>query len=135
MNYNYSKAHQNLAQLSDSPDVYNNPEKYLGPNYASVLNFWWYLESLTVKQLLELENKYMLNYGKYNARYDALVSHAEGILGYRRRANVSHSSRSHVRDIIFQFPNIPAPVSLELIALQTILDKGEELIFIPMLSF
>jgi hypothetical protein len=132
---NYSKAHQNLAQRAYTPDVYNNPEKYLGPNYASVLNFWWYLESLTVKQLLELENKYMLKYSQYNYRYGALADYAEGILGYSRRSNVTYASRSHVRDIIDQSPNIPSPVTLELIAMHTILDRGEELIFIPMLSF
>jgi hypothetical protein len=132
---NYSKTHQHLAQRAGTPDVYNNPEKHLGPNYEAVLNFWWYLESLTAEQLLELEEKYVLNYDQYNRRYDALVDYVEGILGYSRRSIATYASRSHVDDIIGRFPNIPAPVTLELIALQTILDKGEELIFIPMLSF
>ena len=132
---NYSKAHQHLAQWSGTPDVYDNPEKYLGPNYESVLNFWWYLETLTKKQLLELEGKYELEYVQCNNRYDVLADHVEEILDREKRANAVGVSRSHVRSIIGQFPRIPAPVTLELIALQTILDKGEELIFIPMLSF
>jgi hypothetical protein len=131
---NYSKAHQHLAQRVDTPDVYNNPEKYLGPNYASVLNFWWYLESLTAEQLLELEKKYMLEYAQHNNRYNALVDYVEGILGYSRRNNATHASRSHVRDIIGRFPDIPAPVTLELIAMHTILDRGESLMFVPLIS-
>ena len=131
---NYSKAHRNLALHADTPDVYNNPKKYLGPNYEAVLNFWWYLETLTTEQILELEGNYELEYTLYNKRYPALVDYVEGILGYSRESNAVHASRSHVRDIMGQFPNIPAPVTLELIAMHTILGRGESLIFVPMLS-
>ena len=132
---NYSKTHQNLAQRAETHDVYYNPEKYLGLNYASVLNFWWYLESLTAEQLIELENKYMINYGKYNDRYGALAEYVDKILGHSRRIAATQESRSHVMEIIGQFPNIPAPVTLELMEMHTILDWGEELIFVPLLSF
>ena len=131
---NYSKAHQHFAQNITS-DVFYNPEKYLGPNYASVLNFWWYLESLTREQLLELQENYDLNSGQYNMRYQVLVEYAESIVGFDNRYRAVTASRSHVGDIIGQFPNIPAPVTLELMAMHTILDKGEELIFVPMLPF
>jgi hypothetical protein len=130
---NYSKAHQHLAQRAITPDAYNNPEKHLGPNYEAVLNFWWYLDTLSTKQLLELEEKYMLEYVQHDNRYNALVDYVEGILGYSRRSNATHASRSHVWDIIGHFPSFPAPVTLELIAMHTILDKGEELIFVPLL--
>jgi hypothetical protein len=132
---NYSKAHQHLAQRAGTPDAYNNPKKHLGPNYEAVLNFWWYLESLTAEQLLELEHKYMLEYVQHNNRYSTLADYAEGILGYSRRSIATNVSRSHVRNIIGGFPKIPAPVTLELIAMHTILDKGEELIFVPLLPF
>jgi hypothetical protein len=132
---NYSKVHQNLAQRAGTPDVYDNPEKYLGPNYASVLNFWWYLESLTSEQLLELEVKYSSERMRNNNIYHRLAVYVQRILSLRNFLAVEDASRSHVRKIIGKFPNIPAPVTLELIALQTILDKGEELIFVPMLSF
>ena len=131
---NYSKALQYFAQDINS-DVFYDPEKYFGPNYASVLNFWWYLESLTREQLLELQENYDLNSGQYNMRYQVLVEYAESIVGFDNRYRAVTASRSHVRDIIGQFPNIPAPVTLELMAMHTILDKGEELIFVPMLPF
>jgi hypothetical protein len=132
---NYSKAHQDLAERNGTHEVYDNPENYLGPNYEAVLNFWWYLETLTKEQLLELEGKYSLKQMQYSNRYCEIVDHVEELLDWGRRATAASASRSLVRNIIGKFPSIPAPVTLELIALQTILDKGEELIFIPMLSF
>jgi hypothetical protein len=131
---NYSKAHQNLAQSADTPDVYNNPKKYLGPNYEAVLNFWWYLESLTTEQLSELESKYDLECMRYNREYLTLTDCADAIVGFSTRLRATEASRSHVRGIIGKFPNIPSPVTLELIAMHTILDRGESLIFVPMFS-
>ena len=131
---NYSKAHQHLALRADTLDVYNNPKKYLGPNYEAALNFWWHLETLTKEQLSELEAKYELEYMRYDKRYPALVDYVEGILGFSREYNATCASRSQVRDIIGKFPHIPAPVALELIAMHTILGRGESLIFVPMLS-
>jgi hypothetical protein len=132
---NYSNSHQHLASTPDTYNAYDYPEKYLGPNYASVLNFWWHLETLTKEQLLELEGKYKLKNTQYNNRYNALLDYAELFLGWRKRSYAVHASRSHVRGIIGQFPNIPAPVTLELMAMHTILDRGEDLIFVPLISF
>ena len=132
---NYSKAHQRFSEYLKVPESLERPEDYLGPNYASVLNFWWYLETLTREQLLELEGKYKLKNKQYNDRYNALVEYVELFLGWRSGHHVTQASRSHVRGIIGQFPNIPAPVTLELMAMHTILDRGEDLIFIPLISF
>jgi hypothetical protein len=130
---NYSKTHHNFAENTCNLEVLDNPEKYLGPNYASVLNFWWYLETLTSEQLKKFEIKY--RNGQHDERYMTLRNYSENVCGYSNTINSSRASRTHVREIIGMFPCIPAPVTLELIALQTILDRGEELIFVPMISF
>ena len=131
---NYSKTHHNFAVITCNLEVLDNPEKYLGPNYASVLNFWWYLETLTSEQLKELEFKYNWN-GQHDERSMTLRNYSENVCGYSNTINSGRASRTHVDDIIGTFPCIPAPVTFELIALQTILDRGEELIFVPMISF
>jgi hypothetical protein len=52
----HSKLHKQFAySLNDvysinEQDVLDYPEKYLGPNYREVLNFWFYRESLYYKQ-------------------------------------------------------------------------------------
>jgi hypothetical protein len=53
----YSKSHKGFAsQLNryhsiNEQDVLDHPENYLGPNYKEVLNFWFYRDSLSAKQL------------------------------------------------------------------------------------
>ena len=71
---------------------------------------------------------------RYNREYQTLADCANAIVGFSTRFWAAEASRSHVRDIIGTFPHIPAPVTLELIAMHTILDRGESLIFVPMLS-
>lgn len=136
----YSKAHYNLARRLgkngwNNLDVFDIPEKYLGPNYASVLNFWWYLDSLTAEQLLELEDKYMLEWARNNRRYHTLFSYAEANLGNLYPTSAVNASRANVREIIGKFPNLPAPITLELMTMHTILDSGESLMFVPLVSF
>jgi hypothetical protein len=45
---NYSKAHSRLAK--HFPDVLTEPERYLGPNYKTVLNFWSFMDTLNEDQ-------------------------------------------------------------------------------------
>jgi len=54
---NYSQFHQNFANSNQLSDALENPEKYFGPNYATLLNFWWFLTTLTDAQEDELFDK------------------------------------------------------------------------------
>ena len=54
---NYSKAHR-LFQECYAEDVFFNPEKYLGQNYAIILDFWWYLETMKREQLEDAYARY-----------------------------------------------------------------------------
>ena len=47
---NYSQFHRNFADNNQLADALENPEKYFGPNYATLLNFWWFLTTLTDAQ-------------------------------------------------------------------------------------
>jgi hypothetical protein len=51
---NYSTAHLLLAK--DFPDVLTEPEKYLGPNYKTVLNFWSFMDTLNEDQWFNVFN-------------------------------------------------------------------------------
>jgi hypothetical protein len=39
-------------------DVLDYPEKYLGPNWEAVINFWLYFDTLTEEQLEVVEERY-----------------------------------------------------------------------------
>ena len=53
---NYSKRHKwfasNLKYIRNinEQDVLDHPENYHGPNYKEVLNYWFYLDSLSKEQ-------------------------------------------------------------------------------------
>jgi len=46
----YSKAHQNFSNHLNKPEALTNPQDFLGPNYETVLNFWKWIDSLSVEQ-------------------------------------------------------------------------------------
>jgi hypothetical protein len=45
-----SKAHQNFADHLDDQTALEYPEYFLGPNWKDVLNFWIYLDTLSVEE-------------------------------------------------------------------------------------
>jgi len=73
---NYSRSHLWFAwRLSfyhnfNKQDVLENPEKYLGPNYKEVLNYWFYRGSWSEEQRLVYRDVYSERIEKldYNSR-------------------------------------------------------------------
>jgi hypothetical protein len=54
----HSKTHKRFSELLNNPDALKNPANYLGPNYQDVLNFWIYLDTLSVEEKEEMDNHY-----------------------------------------------------------------------------
>jgi hypothetical protein len=54
----YSKIHQAFSERLNQPDVLTNPEKYLGPNWEDVLNFWIYLDTLSDEEKKKMYDRY-----------------------------------------------------------------------------
>jgi hypothetical protein len=68
----YSKTHERFSERLKQPDVLTNPEKYLGPNWEDVLNFWIYVDTLSKQEREELGQRYWdLN---YNVRLSARIA-------------------------------------------------------------
>jgi hypothetical protein len=132
---NYSKAHRLLQTEYYTEDVFFNPEKYLGQNYAIILDFWWYLETMTREQLKDADAKYYSTTGNSENRYRIIREYTVDKLGYTSTSRAIEVTRVISSGILGTFCCVAAPVTAELIALQTIFDNGEELIYLPMLSF
>ena len=66
---NYSKIHQRFAR--DEVDRLADPEKYMGPNYKKILNFWWFLEGLNDSQWKNVGERFSLL--EENIKHDGLV--------------------------------------------------------------
>jgi hypothetical protein len=132
---NYSKAHRLFQTELSTEDVFFNPEKYLGQNYAIILDFWWYLETMTPEQLKDADARYDFITGNSVNRYRIIRKYAVDKLGYTSTSRAIDVTRDISIGILGTFCSVAAPVTAELIALQTIFDNGEELIYLPMLSF
>lgn len=68
-----SRFHQKLAE--EFPECIDDPERYLGPNYCSVLNFWIWLEN----------NLESLRFKSYEEFYDDdwdIQKSAEKVVGH-----------------------------------------------------
>jgi hypothetical protein len=116
----YSKIHKRFSERLNQPDALTNPEKYLGPNYQDVLNFWIYLDSLSDQEREELGQRYWdLN---YNVRLSARIAArdaAEEVVGEKFRSAVTGRW-------VFGY------ATWELIGHHKLLEQGKTLTFLPL---
>jgi hypothetical protein len=85
----YSRTHKRFSELLKKPDALTNPEKYLGPNYQDVLNFWIYLDTLSYLEKREIvERYYALNDYVRHYAIDAAWNATKVVVGedFRRAA-------------------------------------------------
>jgi hypothetical protein len=77
----YSKTHQNFSQRLNQSDALTDPEKYLGPNWEDVLNFWIYLDTLSNKEKKEMAQSYWaLDEEVRNSAWNAARAAAEEVV-------------------------------------------------------
>jgi hypothetical protein len=86
-NYNLSKIHQNFSNYLRQPEALTNPEKYLGPNYQDVLDFWFYIEGLSDEERKEMSDRYQalddnVRFSAWNAARHA----ADAVVGWEFRS-------------------------------------------------
>jgi len=69
---NYSKTHQNFSNNLQKPEALTKPQDFLGQNYETVMNFWWFMDSLTEDNWNEVASRYhALDHAARNAARDA----------------------------------------------------------------
>lgn len=129
-----SKAHQRLAKFMRQEDVIPTPEKYLGPNYLSVLNFWLYLETLSKEQVIKLSKLYSTidYYERLQVAKQATNLSKKTIpVGYMNTAwNASHIIDYRTNE--FNANYCMGYATLELIASHLFIEQEEPFTFIPM---
>ena len=130
---NYSSIHSKLSETH--PDVLNDPEKYLGLNYATILNFWWFVDGLNYEQAHLLQKIY--NYTFWDTIRDR----------YIRLNGLKHSAYSNIvwdvavsvcagKDLseMCGFEFLMAWITLELKVMHELFNEGLSLVFVPMLG-
>jgi hypothetical protein len=141
----YSKAHQNFFNELQNPEALTSPQDFLGPNYETVLNFWWFMDGLTADQWNEVAR-----------RYRALDSAARNAAGSAARDAAGSAARSAARDAAGSAAWYAAgdaagysardaawyaawyaarDATWELMSMHTLLDDGKTLLFVPLFDF
>jgi hypothetical protein len=146
---NYSKAHQNFSNRLQNPEALKNPQNFLGPNYETVLNFWWFMDGLTENQWYEVARRYdalddaAWDAARYAAGYaagdaawsaarDAAGSAAYFAAGYAAGDAAWSAARDAAGSAAYFAAGYAARnATYELIGMHTLLDDGKTLLFVP----
>jgi hypothetical protein len=139
----YSRIHRQVAEYDaiDRDEILNEPENYFGPNYQTVLNFWWLVESLQEEHLEKITELYdkefeisnfdgeirLLNIAEQRIDQDFLSS-AIGDCIWEEIPHSDYSIRQSSHGAIFH-------ATCELIAMDIIFERGEVLVYVPMFDF
>jgi hypothetical protein len=118
---NYSKAHQRFSNYLQRPEALTNPQDFLGPNYEVVINFWWYLESLSeISEIDYCSHSVTKIYG-YN---NFIINNAKFLTIHQASAWYATQSALNIGEWY-------GWVTVELICMNQILDDGKYLFYLP----
>jgi hypothetical protein len=141
---NYSKAHKNFSNRLQNPEALTNPQNFLGPNYETVINFWWVIDGLTENQWNEVARRYdaldaaardaawaAAGYAARDAAWaaarDAAMSAAWSAAGNAARDAAGSAARYAAWDAA-------RSATYELMGMHTLLNDGKDLLFVPLFN-
>jgi hypothetical protein len=150
----HSKAHQNFSNCLQKPEALTNPQNFLGPNYETVINFWWFIDGLTENQWNEVARRYhALDDAARNAAWAAAGAAARNAAMSAARIAAWNAARDAARDAAGAAARNAAMsaariaawaaardaagdaawnATYELIGMHTLLDDGKDLLFVPL---
>jgi hypothetical protein len=141
---NHSKAHQNFSNRLQKPEALTNPQNFLGPNYETVLNFWWTMDSLTETQWKEVTRRYCaLDYAARDAASSAAGVAAYDAAGYAAwnaaGSAAGVAAYDAARDAAWNAAGSAAwyaagYATYELMGMHTLLNDGRDLLFVPLFN-
>ena len=119
---NYSKIHQILQEEYLSDKIDDHPEQYLGPNYETVLDYWWYLESLSEIAKIDYYDNSATKPSGYNL---FIIDQANLLTDYHQ------SEAWYATQIALNIGEWYGWVTVELICMHRILDEGKSFFYLP----
>jgi hypothetical protein len=127
-----SKTHQRFAYLLGNQRALDCPEEFLGPNWRDVLNFWLYLDTLSLDQFAIVRVESVNLFAKYGdsvwrSAWNAACNTTNVAICNRIFMATSGANSSATR----AWDN-PAYATLELIGTYEFLEQGKSLTFVPL---
>ena len=128
----HSKTHQRFSNRLQNPEALTNPQDFLGPNYETVINFWWTMDSLTKDQWNEVSRRYnALDYAAWDAGMPAAWYAAGNAAGNAARdaawdaaGYAAYSAAGYAA----------GSATYELMGMHTLLNDGKDLLFVPLFN-
>ena len=122
---NYSTAHLKLSEHLKCPDVLTDPQDFLGPNYETIINFWWYMDSLAKDQREEVNSRYLV--------IDFNIWHlAAQLANSAAKSAVNDLIRISTGDVITR---VGGYATYELMGMHKLFERGKSLTFVPLFDF
>jgi hypothetical protein len=140
---NYSKIHAHVAEYDaiDRDEIINAPENYFGPNYQTVLNFWWFVESLQevhLSKVTELyDEEFQISGWEGESRVLDIAEQRIGrdFLNYTIGDSIWEEIPDLDNDIRHSRHGAIFIATCELIAMDIIFERGGALVYVPMFDF
>ena len=136
----YSKVHQRFSTTIRRSASLTAPQDFLGPNYKTLLDFWWFIESLTETQWKEVASRY--NAIDYAARSAAYYAALYAALSAATRCSLAagDAARYAAWDAAWDAAGSAArdaagSATYELMGMHTLLNDGKDLLFVPLFNF
>jgi hypothetical protein len=132
-NMSYSKAHQRFSTIICHSAALSAPQDFLGPNYETVLNFWWTTDSLTETQWNEVARRYR---ALDPAAWSAAGYAAGSAAWYAAWSAAWSAARDAAGDAARDAAGAGASyATYELMGMHTLFNDGKTLLFVPLFNF
>ena len=122
-----SKTHQRFASGYKKPDAIEHPEKYLGPNWESVLNFWEQIDKLSDEQIEIVKDRFSDAYNnswvEWRTAFDTAWTSSNDVVGFKVSYSIWGDATRYGAE---------AYATLELIGMHKLIEHGKQPYFIPM---
>lgn len=128
---NYSKTHQRFSAYLKVPESLERPEDFLGPNYASVLNFWSWIDTLTAGQSSDVALRWQTYYGTGQC---SVIEDASYAVNHK----AAHAAWEATWLDVWKnggdwgVARAITWATQELIGMHILLEQGNQLVFVPM---
>jgi hypothetical protein len=134
----YSKIHRGFANWYGDEKILDTPQYFLGPNYETVLNFWWWIDSFNEEQQKMVAERYsqMCFHPRNEASKNAWFAARQNSLNEKVCDTLWDSIVSDKRitnpNAIETFKFVCGRATYELMGMHILFEQGKKLTFVPM---
>ena len=122
----YSKTHTTFSEKLDDFEVFFDPEKFLGPNWETVLHFWKWIDTLSSQQWNEVSLRFSnLDHNTQYLSWRASLEATDKVIGDDNRVCAFRATHKH-------YSAAASYATFELISMHLLFEESKTLAFVPL---